>query len=74
MAQQVWVMLLWKPKEDLRKGGKEIRAEPWQRGAEFRGHITSRDTVQGQATDVTQIQLNQSVWRGAKQNKKQRAE
>lgn len=28
-------------------------------GAEFRGHITSRDTEQGQATDVTQIQLNQ---------------
>lgn len=53
MTQQVWEMLLWEPKEDLRKGGKEIRAEPWQRGAEFRGLITSRDTGQGQATDVT---------------------
>lgn len=53
MTQQVWEMLLWEPREDLRKGGKEIRAEPWQRGAEFRGLITSRDTGQGQATDVT---------------------
>lgn len=52
MTQRVWATLLWEPEEDLRKGGKGIRAKPWQRGQSSEG-TSQADIGQGQATDVT---------------------
>lgn len=71
MTQRVWATLLWEPEEDLRKGGKGIRAKPWQRGQSSEG-TSQADIGQGQATDMTWsdwINMNR-----CKQNKKQVAE